>query len=197
MLEPDEVSAILRLNELGWGSKRIARELGISRNTVKDYVAAGGWTPYRQPHRKKALFQQAQQGIQRGTDRANGIGHGRQCDGHAFQHVPLGLAIQGLMLTELLEHDHGQEARASPSPGDGMERCRRLADLLAVATGELFPDRLDYLPLARHHFQRPRDIFAELAQTVLPQHSQAVGGSIPPVPVADAQGRSDARGAYV
>ena len=55
MLEPDEVSAILRLNELGWGSKRIARELGISRNTVKDYVAAGGWTPYRQPQRKKAL----------------------------------------------------------------------------------------------------------------------------------------------
>ena len=51
MLEPDEVSAILRLNELGWGSKRIARELGISRNTVKDYVAAGGWTPYRQPQR--------------------------------------------------------------------------------------------------------------------------------------------------
>ena len=55
MLEPDEVSAILRLNELGWGSKRIARELGVSRNTVKDYLAAGGWTPYRQPQRKKAL----------------------------------------------------------------------------------------------------------------------------------------------
>jgi predicted transcriptional regulator len=53
MLEPDDVSAILRLNELGRGSKRIARELGISRNTVKDYVAAGGWTPYIQ--RKKAL----------------------------------------------------------------------------------------------------------------------------------------------
>ena len=42
MLEPDDVSAILRFNELGRGSKRIARELGISRNTVKDYVAAGG-----------------------------------------------------------------------------------------------------------------------------------------------------------
>lgn len=53
MLEPDEVSAILRLNELG-GSKRITRELGISRNTV-NYVAAGGSTPYRQPQRKKAL----------------------------------------------------------------------------------------------------------------------------------------------
>src|SRR5262249_48174399 len=55
MLEPEEVSAILRLNELGWGAKRIAREIGISRNTAKDYIAAGGWTPYRQPRRKKAL----------------------------------------------------------------------------------------------------------------------------------------------
>ena len=35
MLEPEEVSAMLRLNELGWGTKRIARELGISRNTVR------------------------------------------------------------------------------------------------------------------------------------------------------------------
>ena len=43
------------LNELGWGAKRIARELGVSRNTVKDYIAAGGWTPYRQPARKKVL----------------------------------------------------------------------------------------------------------------------------------------------
>ena len=49
MLEPEAVSAILRLRELGWGSKRISRELGISRNTVKEYLAAGGWTPYQQP----------------------------------------------------------------------------------------------------------------------------------------------------
>jgi Homeodomain-like domain len=40
MLEPEEVSAILRLNELGWGAKRIARELGISRNTARDYITA-------------------------------------------------------------------------------------------------------------------------------------------------------------
>jgi transposase len=55
MLEPDEVSAMLRLKQLGWGAKRIARELGVSRNTVRDYIAAGGWTPYAQPARKKAL----------------------------------------------------------------------------------------------------------------------------------------------
>jgi transposase len=55
MLEPEEVSAMLRLKEQGWGAKRIARALGVSRNTVKDYIAVGGWTPYRQPVRKKAL----------------------------------------------------------------------------------------------------------------------------------------------
>jgi|AmaraimetFIIA100_FD_contig_81_2077797_length_586_multi_4_in_0_out_0_1 hypothetical protein len=33
MLEPEEVSAIFRLNELWWRSKRITREL-ISRSTV-------------------------------------------------------------------------------------------------------------------------------------------------------------------
>lgn len=55
MLEPEEVSAILRLNELGWGARRISRALGISRNTVRGYVAAGGWRPYQQAERKKAL----------------------------------------------------------------------------------------------------------------------------------------------
>src|SRR5208337_2339473 len=55
MLEPDEVSAMLRLKELGWGARRIARELGVSRNTVKGYLEAGGRRPYRQPARGKKL----------------------------------------------------------------------------------------------------------------------------------------------
>jgi hypothetical protein len=38
ILEPEEVSAIVRLNELGWGARRIARELAISRNTVKGFL---------------------------------------------------------------------------------------------------------------------------------------------------------------
>lgn len=70
------------------------------------------------------------------------------------------------MLAELLEHDHGQEARAGPSPCDGMEWRRRLADILAIAAGELLPDRLDHLPLARHHFQRARHVLAELAKAI-------------------------------
>jgi len=55
MLEPEDVSAILRLRAAGWGTKRISRKLGISRNTVKAYVAAGGWVPYEPPECKKAL----------------------------------------------------------------------------------------------------------------------------------------------
>jgi transposase len=55
MLMPQEVSVMLRLKELGWGVKRIARELGTSKNTVKRYLRAGGYTPYRQPQRAKAL----------------------------------------------------------------------------------------------------------------------------------------------
>jgi DNA-binding NarL/FixJ family response regulator len=39
MLAPDEVAAMVQLHKLGWGSKRIAGELGCSRNTVKVSVA--------------------------------------------------------------------------------------------------------------------------------------------------------------
>ena len=49
MLEPDEVTAMLRLTKLGWGSRRIARELGCSRTTVQRYVDAGGWRELRSP----------------------------------------------------------------------------------------------------------------------------------------------------
>jgi len=49
MQTPDEVAAMLRLKGLGWGIKRIARELGCSHMMVRHYVALGGWLPYRGP----------------------------------------------------------------------------------------------------------------------------------------------------
>src|SRR5690606_2060930 len=55
MLEPEAVAAMLRLKELGWGSKRIARELGVSRGTVRRYLEAGGRQPFRKPERKRLL----------------------------------------------------------------------------------------------------------------------------------------------
>lgn len=55
MLTPDEVTAMVRLHKLGWGTRRIAAELGCSRNTVKRYVEAGGWVSYRRPRRGRRL----------------------------------------------------------------------------------------------------------------------------------------------
>ena len=55
MKEPDEVAAMLRLRGLGWGPKRIGRELGLSKNTVKHYLRQNGWVPFRRPERTRAL----------------------------------------------------------------------------------------------------------------------------------------------
>ena len=41
MRTPDEVAAMVRLKGLGWGERRIAAELGCSRETVRRYVAGG------------------------------------------------------------------------------------------------------------------------------------------------------------
>jgi transposase len=45
MLAPQEVQKMLALQALGWGAKRISRELGCSRNTVREYLRRGGWRP--------------------------------------------------------------------------------------------------------------------------------------------------------
>lgn len=55
MRTPDEVSAMLAQKSCGWGAKRIAAELGCSRNTVKRWLAEGGWRSARSHERKKAL----------------------------------------------------------------------------------------------------------------------------------------------
>jgi len=41
MVDPEIVVQIRVLHELGWGSKRIARELGIARNSVRRYLREG------------------------------------------------------------------------------------------------------------------------------------------------------------
>jgi transposase len=42
MLQADEVAAMVRLHELGWGAKRLSKEFGCARNTVRRYLRAGG-----------------------------------------------------------------------------------------------------------------------------------------------------------
>jgi len=55
MQTPEDVQAMLKLASLGWGAKRISRELGCSRNTVRSYLRQGGWQPYRSPRRPGRL----------------------------------------------------------------------------------------------------------------------------------------------
>ena len=55
MQTPEAVAAMRRFYELGWGTRRIAGELGCSRNTVKHHLSQGGWVPYRLPTRRRAL----------------------------------------------------------------------------------------------------------------------------------------------
>lgn len=57
MHTPDDVASILRLSQLGYGTRRISQELCISRNTVRSYLRQGGWRAYRSPARSKPLDQ--------------------------------------------------------------------------------------------------------------------------------------------
>lgn len=41
MVEPEELQHLRELHRRGWGAKRIARELGIARNTVRRYLRGG------------------------------------------------------------------------------------------------------------------------------------------------------------
>ncbi|MFC7739537.1 DDE-type integrase/transposase/recombinase [Roseomonas sp. GCM10028921] len=59
MRRPDEVAAMQRLHGLGWGTRRIAAEVGCNRETVQRYLAAGGWAPCRVPIRLSLLAGQA------------------------------------------------------------------------------------------------------------------------------------------
>ena len=55
MLDGEEVAAMKRLHELGWGAKRISREFGCARNTVKRYLRESEPVVFRKPERRTAF----------------------------------------------------------------------------------------------------------------------------------------------
>ncbi len=55
MKTPDEVLAMVRLKQCGWGLKRIAAHFGCSRQTVKRYVKADGPVEFSKPSRRGRL----------------------------------------------------------------------------------------------------------------------------------------------
>ena len=90
------------------------------------------------------------------------VGERREAEIDALAGVALRLPVQRLVLTELLEQDRRQQMRSRPSAREGMERRRRLRDLLAVPAGELLADGLDHFPPARNDLQRLGDVLAHL-----------------------------------
>ena len=55
MRTPDDVAVMLGLRALGWGSRRIAAELGCSRNTVRRHLEVGSWLEYGGSRRSRVL----------------------------------------------------------------------------------------------------------------------------------------------
>lgn len=78
MLAPQEVQKMLALSALGWGAKRISRELGCSRNTVREYLRRGGWRPMDVSARASALEPHKQwlaERLRRHRDNADVVRH--------------------------------------------------------------------------------------------------------------------------
>ena len=55
MVAPHAVQEMFALRNLGWGVKRIAKEMGIARNTVRDWLRKGPDRQYEGPQRKVTL----------------------------------------------------------------------------------------------------------------------------------------------
>lgn len=55
MLTQDDARLILALREKGWSKRAIARELHISKNTVRRYLKMGRWAPRPSPVRPSSL----------------------------------------------------------------------------------------------------------------------------------------------
>jgi hypothetical protein len=62
-------------------------------------------------------FDQRVQRLQHGSAGAHLIGQRRQADRDAFPAEALALPVQGLVLTELVDQDHGQQAGTGPGAG--------------------------------------------------------------------------------
>lgn len=55
MVEPEIVRQIRALSELRWGARRIAREIGVSRQTVRRYLRGGADAEVQQRPKRRAL----------------------------------------------------------------------------------------------------------------------------------------------
>ena len=90
------------------------------------------------------------------------IGQRRDRELDPLARIMLALPVERLMVGVFVNQHHRQQARPGKAPGNGMERRRRLRDLLAGAAAELLPHVLGHEPLPRHDIERLGDVLADL-----------------------------------
>ena len=91
---------------------------------------------------------------------------GQRCNRHvdALGLEARALAVERSVHAELVEQDRRQQRWADEAARRGVERRRRLADLTAIAAGELLSHRLDQLEAARDFLQRLGHVFTQFRQ---------------------------------
>ncbi len=85
MLRADLVREMVARKERGEGVKRIARELGVDRKTVKRWLKLGGWQP-RRPQRRARQLDRFAEFIERRAPEVgwNGVVLHRELEGLGF-----------------------------------------------------------------------------------------------------------------
>ncbi len=117
------------------------------------------------------------QGMERLQDHGAGahlIGQRRDAEINALAGITLALAVERLVLPELLEQDHGQQVRPGKAARRHMEGRRRLRDRLATPARELLAHRLDHLPSPRDDLQRLGNVLTQPGQLRRPAAGAAL-----------------------
>ena len=117
------------------------------------------------------------QGVERQQNHSAGadlIGQRRDAEIDALSGIALALAIQRLVLAELLEQDHGQQVRPGKAARRHMEGRGRLRDRLATPARELLTHCLDHLPPPRDDLERLGDVLTQPGQLRRPAAGTAL-----------------------
>jgi transposase len=122
MVKAEAVQQMFALRKLGWGIKRIAKELKIARNTVRDWVRKGPDREYEGPRRKPLLGEHLgyiQERFQKGVRNAVVIQRELAACGVAASLRSVERAMSPLRKAELLAEQ--ATVRFETKPGEQMQ----------------------------------------------------------------------------
>jgi len=106
------------------------------------------------------------------------VGKGREAERHAFGGEAVALAVERLVQAVFLEDEAGEEVRAEHAARGDVERCRRLADRLATAAGDLLADGADDLVTGGYLFEGLDGPGGRWLSASEPQHGHCAGAGM-------------------